>query len=126
MKEIKEFAPAIDIFGCNSYRGKAGFGGMWHDVSLTLGKPVMITEFGCDAYWQGRSFSEDKQLDYLTGNWSAGFIHSERTPLPSHQACMKFYYSRVKNHLSEKSSGLNNHDDYSISLIDLQIISTAS
>ncbi len=64
----KQYAPAIDILGVNSYRGVGGFGSLFIDVKKRLDKPVLITEYGCDAYWEGKGPDEDKQLKYLQGN----------------------------------------------------------
>jgi beta-glucuronidase len=38
-------APAIDIFGSNSYR-RPGFGTLWKEVASTYHKPVVLTEYG--------------------------------------------------------------------------------
>jgi beta-glucuronidase len=38
-------APAIDIFGTNTYR-RPGFGTLWREVASTYGKPVLLTEYG--------------------------------------------------------------------------------
>ncbi len=62
----------IDIFGVNAYRGSSGFGrSFWEDVRDHLGKPVLITEYGCPAHFAGKSqdFAEEKQLEYHRGNW---------------------------------------------------------
>ncbi len=62
----------IDIFGCNVYRGAAGFGqSFWSDVQKTLDKPVLFTEYGCPAYFAGKDqdYAESRQLEYHRGNW---------------------------------------------------------
>ncbi len=62
----------IDIFGCNAYRGSAGFGqSFWSDVQKTLDKPVLFTEYGCPAYFAGKDqdYAETRQLEYHKGNW---------------------------------------------------------
>ncbi|MBF0571856.1 MAG: hypothetical protein HQL12_08310 [Candidatus Omnitrophica bacterium] len=64
----KQYAPAIDILGVNSYRGEEGFGALFIDVKKELDKPVLITEYGCDAYTQAQGPDEDRQLKYLQGN----------------------------------------------------------
>jgi beta-glucuronidase len=69
---LKKSSHNIDIFGVNAYRGSSGFGrSLWEDVRDHLGKPVLITEYGCPAYFAGKSldFAEDRQLDYHRGNW---------------------------------------------------------
>ncbi len=62
----------IDVFGTNSYRGSFGFGRtFWEDVRDYLDKPVLFTEYGCPAYFQGkeRAYGEEKQVEYHRGNW---------------------------------------------------------
>lgn len=62
----------IDVFGANVYRGSFGFGrSFWEDVRDHLDKPVLITEYGCPAYFSGKSqeYGEDKQAEYHQGNW---------------------------------------------------------
>lgn len=63
--------PAVDIFGCNAYRGSRGFGGLWEKVKKICDKPVLITEYGCPAYYEGKKqkFAEKKQAEYLVGCW---------------------------------------------------------
>ncbi|MCD6093960.1 MAG: tetratricopeptide repeat protein [Candidatus Omnitrophica bacterium] len=62
--------PAVDIFGCNTYRGNYGFGGLWEDVK-DFDKPVFISEYGCPAYIKGKSreIAEEKQAEYHQGCW---------------------------------------------------------
>ena len=62
----------IDVFGCNAYRGSYGFGrSFWEDIQKNLDKPVLLTEYGCPAYFTGKNqdFGEEKQLEYHQGNW---------------------------------------------------------
>ncbi len=46
---VAELVPSVDIFGANVYRG-AGFGSFFTEVGKSLGKPAVLTEFGCDAF----------------------------------------------------------------------------
>jgi tetratricopeptide (TPR) repeat protein len=64
-------APDIDIFGANAYRGNYGFGFFWREVKEEADKPAFITEYGCSAYYQGRTEAdgEDAQMDYHRGSW---------------------------------------------------------
>ncbi len=65
-------APAIDIFGCNSYRGSIGFGqSLWNSVRRVADKPVVITEFGCPARHKSKSEDEAERLqaNYLSNAW---------------------------------------------------------
>jgi hypothetical protein len=69
---MSRFSDNIDIFGSNSYRGANGFGrSFWEDVKDHLDKPVLLTEYGCPAYFTGKNlnFGEQKQAEYHQGNW---------------------------------------------------------
>ncbi|MDD5066358.1 MAG: glycoside hydrolase family 2 TIM barrel-domain containing protein [bacterium] len=66
------YAPQIDIFGCNAYRGSFGFGrSLFNNVKEIMDKPVIITEYGCSAYADG--FTQDEifnfQSEYHRNNW---------------------------------------------------------
>ncbi|MCX5708757.1 MAG: tetratricopeptide repeat protein [Candidatus Omnitrophica bacterium] len=64
-------APDIDIFGANAYRGNYGFGFFWREVKEEADKPAFITEYGCPAYFEGKSVEEgeEAQADYHRGSW---------------------------------------------------------
>ncbi len=49
MELIVEHAPDIDIFGTNVYRGET-FTDLYDRVAAEYGKPVLLTEFGSDAF----------------------------------------------------------------------------
>jgi len=61
----------IDIFGTNAYRGEYGFGRLWKGVKEEADKAVFITEFGCPAYFEGKSLdiAEEFQAQYHQGSW---------------------------------------------------------
>lgn len=62
----------IDVFGSNAYRGASGFGrSFWEDVRRFTDKPVLFTEYGCPAYYSGKSLelAELRQSEYHQGNW---------------------------------------------------------
>ena len=63
--------PDVDIFGVNSYQGNHGFY-FWDDVRDLYDKPIIITEFGCPAYHEGKSpaIAEEEQADYNWGTWT--------------------------------------------------------
>ncbi|MCX5710775.1 MAG: hypothetical protein NT060_02240 [Candidatus Omnitrophica bacterium] len=63
--------PDIDIFGTNAYRGNFGFGSLWGQVRSEADKPVIVTEFGCPAYAEGKTLdeAEDLQADYHRAAW---------------------------------------------------------
>ena len=67
-----QYAPAVDIYGCNSYRGEQGFGiGLWGSVKRLCDKPVLITEYGCPAYQKRKTkeVAEVDQAKYHQGEW---------------------------------------------------------
>lgn len=64
-----EYSSNVDIFGLNAYRGERGFGGLWYEVQSIADRPVLITEYGADAYHQGVGFNEEEQMRYHKGNW---------------------------------------------------------
>jgi beta-glucuronidase len=63
--------PDVDMFGANAYRGNYGFGSFWRQVREAADRPALITEFGCPAYYEGKSLdeAEDLQADYHRGSW---------------------------------------------------------
>jgi beta-glucuronidase len=68
--EHAQFAPAVDIFGTNLYRGTGGFGTVWRTVREAFDRPVLITEYGCDAYDTRKQQEDQKaQATYHAGNW---------------------------------------------------------
>ncbi|MBU4186535.1 MAG: hypothetical protein KKC23_10120 [Proteobacteria bacterium] len=72
LDKFKENAPLVDIYGSNAYRGKYGFGkSFWNNIKEVCDVPVIITEYGCPSYMDGKSmeFAEEKQAEYLRGNW---------------------------------------------------------
>lgn len=66
---IAEECANVDIFGVNIYRG-ISFGDAFQRVRDELNKPVMLTEFGADAF-NAIEQREDQlsQAYYLVGNW---------------------------------------------------------
>ena len=75
--------PAVDIYGANAYRGKYGFGmSFWESVKDTWGKPVIITEYGCPAYMEGKSreAAEEAQAEYLKNAWQDIAYNSAGSP----------------------------------------------
>ena len=66
-----KYAPDVDIFGANAYRGNFGFGYFWRQVRDVADKPAFITEYGCSAYYEGKSEEEGEyfQADYHQGSW---------------------------------------------------------
>jgi beta-galactosidase len=66
---IAEEVRGLDVFGTNVYRGIT-FTDLYEVVQEKLGIPVMLTEFGADA-WNARYMREDQlmQTRYLLGQW---------------------------------------------------------
>lgn len=72
LDKFGKYAPDIDIFGTNAYRGDYGFGAFWRQVKEKGGdKPAFITEFGCPSYAEGKSIdeAEEMQAQYHLGSW---------------------------------------------------------
>jgi beta-glucuronidase len=80
-----KYAPDIDAFGANVYRGDYGFGSFWDQVRVSADRPAFITEFGAPAYSKqvGLDEAETEQADYHKGSWldivenSAGYEDGE-------------------------------------------------
>ena len=49
-----QYAPAIDVFGMTAYMGQGGFGNSWNLARTKFDRPVLIIEYGCDAYAEGK------------------------------------------------------------------------
>jgi len=82
---IVELVPDLDIFGSNTYRG-VSFTDLYDRVRDEYGKPVLLTEFGSDAF-NARTMQEDQlaQAYYKHGNWkeiyknAAGMGHANNS-----------------------------------------------
>lgn len=69
MELITELVPDMDIFGTNTYRGMT-FTDLYERVDNEYDKPVLLTEFGSDAF-NARTLKEAQgaQANYLFSNW---------------------------------------------------------
>lgn len=66
---VKEECKDIDIFGTNVYRG-VSFGDAFQRVKDELGKPILFTEFGADAFNAiDNGEDQESQAYYMVGNW---------------------------------------------------------
>lgn len=66
---IAEECKDVDIYGVNMYRG-VSFGDAFEVVKKKTGKPIMITEFGADAFNALNNQEDQKsQAYYDVGNW---------------------------------------------------------
>lgn len=62
-----QYAPAVDLFGMTAYMGLGGFGNTWSEAQAKFDRPVMIIEYGCDAYAEGKGPDEVAQAKYHEG-----------------------------------------------------------
>ena len=60
---------ALDVWGANVYRGYS-FRGFFDQYASVSSKPLLLTEFGCDA-WDGTSGVEDQstQASHISSQW---------------------------------------------------------
>ena len=66
---IKKECTDIDVLGINVYRGLS-FGDLFERVKKEYGKPVMLTEFGSDAFnSQTNTEDQEYQSNCLVSNW---------------------------------------------------------
>lgn len=66
---ISETCKDVDILGINVYRGPS-FGDLFERVSKEYGKPVLLSEFGADAYnTQANQEDQAFQANLLVSNW---------------------------------------------------------
>ena len=63
------YAPELDFIGVNSYPGSNGFGALWMRARFIIDRPILITEFGCDAYATAKGPDEEAQEFYLKNAW---------------------------------------------------------
>lgn len=73
---IVELTPDVDIFGINVYRGET-FTDLFDRVAEEYGKPVLLTEFGSDAF-NARTNQEDQRMQahYKHLNWKDIYSHA--------------------------------------------------
>lgn len=69
LNEYAAYTPEIDVYGLNAYMGKDGFGNTWQIIRRKIDLPVLITEYGCDAYSAGKGEDQASQVTYHKGNW---------------------------------------------------------
>lgn len=73
---IKEECKDMDVFATNIYRG-ASFGDAFQRVKNVINKPIMLTEFGADAFNTIRNEEEqEQQAYYLLHNWKEIYQNS--------------------------------------------------
>lgn len=64
-----KYAPNLDFIGINDYPGSDGFGSLWIQARANIDRPILITEFGCDAFATGKGEDQDAQANYLVNAW---------------------------------------------------------
>ena len=66
---IAEECTDVDVYGTNVYRG-ASFGDLFEVVRQKLDMPIMLTEFGADAYNAVKNQEDQRaQAYYMVNNW---------------------------------------------------------
>ncbi len=69
LRMAADYSPDVDLLGCIVYRGKV-FGNFFKEVRRKFDKPVVLTEFGCDAYNAKRDEEDqNNQALYLKSQW---------------------------------------------------------
>lgn len=68
LEHAKQFAPDVDLVACIIYRGKT-FGNLFRSLKATFDKPILLSEFGADAY--------DAYLNKEDQNMQAFFLESQ-------------------------------------------------
>ena len=66
-EHYNQYAPAVDVFGMTAYMGLGGFGNTWNEARAKFDRPVLIIEYGCDAYADGQGPDEEAQAKYHEG-----------------------------------------------------------
>lgn len=69
LEEAKEVCPDIDLIACIIYRGKT-FGNLFNSLKMTFDRPVLLSEFGADAY-DAAQLKEDQNIQafFLESQW---------------------------------------------------------
>lgn len=110
LKEHAKYAPAVDIMGLNGYRGEGGFGNMWNIVQRKFDRPVLITEYGCDAYNYNTDAEDEKaQAAYHRGNWQDIELNSAGQSEEGN-AIGGVIFEYVDEWWKSSSGSWNNHD----------------
>lgn len=74
------YAPEMDFIGVNDYPGTDGFGSLWIQARKLINRPVLITEFGCDAYATEKGIDEDSQAAYHLNGWEDIMYNAAGSP----------------------------------------------
>ena len=69
LEEAKKYAPDVDLVACIIYRGKS-FGNLFKSLKATFDKPLLLSEFGADAYDAlKQKESQEMQALFLESQW---------------------------------------------------------
>ena len=69
LKSAAKYCPDVDLIGAIVYRGKV-FGSFFKEVKRKFDKPVVLTEFGCDAYNMVKQKEDQRnQAKFLKSQW---------------------------------------------------------
>jgi hypothetical protein len=69
MEQANKYCPDVDLVACIIYRGKT-FGGLFRSLRATFDRPVMMAEFGADAYDANlKKEDQDMQAYFLESQW---------------------------------------------------------
>jgi hypothetical protein len=75
-----KYSPELDFIGINEYAGSGGFGALWLRARAMIDRPVIITEFGCDAYATEKGEDQQAQAEYLKNAWEDIAYNSAGNP----------------------------------------------
>ncbi|MDD5347204.1 MAG: hypothetical protein PHT59_01175 [Candidatus Omnitrophica bacterium] len=65
----KQYSPDVDLVACIIYRGKT-FGNLFKSLKVTFDKPLLLSEFGADAYDAlKQKEAQDMQAFFLEAQW---------------------------------------------------------
>lgn len=73
---VRDLVPGLELFGANVYRGATG-GSVYAEVKISLKKPFVFTEFGCDSF-NSYTKREDqaRQAEYITSQWKELYLNT--------------------------------------------------
>ena len=76
LDQIAEEVPDADIFGVNAYRGSS-FTDLFEHIAAEYDKPVLLTEFGADAFNEIKKEEDQKsQAECVLANWKEVYANA--------------------------------------------------
>ncbi|MBU4306040.1 MAG: hypothetical protein KJ893_10555 [Candidatus Omnitrophica bacterium] len=77
----EQYAPELDIIGTNWYTGRYGLGSSYlMEAKEKINRPLIITEYGADAYHYQVGVNESEQAQYHEGNWKSITFNTALVP----------------------------------------------